>query len=78
MISALALFLVGLLFIYNGLQMRKRRLQLGSSWGFRTAETQTSAAVWKASHAAGGMTVMLGGLARKSPEPLCCLALPTA
>ena len=62
MISALALFLVGLLFIYNGLQMRKRRLQLGSSWGFRTAKTQTSAAVWKASHAAGGMTVMLGGL----------------
>ena len=62
MISALALFLVGLLFIYNGLQMRKRRLQLGSSWGIRTAETQTSAAVWTASHAAGGMTVMLGGL----------------
>src|SRR5699024_5875643 len=62
MINALALFLIGLLFIYNGLQMRKRRLRLGSSWGFRTEETQISEPIWRASHAVGGFTVMDGGL----------------
>ncbi len=62
MINALALFLICLLFIYNGLQMRKRRLRLGSSWGFRTEETQISEPIWRASHAAGGFTVMVGGL----------------
>ena len=61
-IPPFALFIIGLLFIYNGWQMRTRRLQLGSSWGFRTEETQISTAVWKESHAAGGLVVMVGGL----------------
>ena len=72
MINALALFLIGLLFIYNGLQMRKRRLRLGSSWGFRTEETQISEPIWRASHAVGGFTVMVGDWEQKSPAQSYC------
>ncbi|WP_313550468.1 hypothetical protein [Corynebacterium sp.] len=61
-ITALALFVVGIAFMFNGLQMRKKRLQLGSTWGFRNEDTTVSEAVWKQSHVSGGLTVMVAGL----------------
>ena len=61
-ITALALFIVGIAFMFNGLQMRKRRLALGSPWGFRTNETMASETVWNASHVHAGWTVMVAGL----------------
>ena len=61
-ITALALFIVGIALMFNGLQMRKKRLQLGSTWGFRTEDTTVSDAVWKHSHASVGLTVMFAGL----------------
>lgn len=61
-ITAFALFIVGIAFMFNGLQMRKRRLKLGSSWGFRTDETMKTETVWKDSHIHAGWTVMVAGL----------------
>lgn len=61
-ITALALFGVGIAFMFNGLQMRKKRLRLGSTWGFRNEDTTVSEAVWKESHTSGGLIVMVAGL----------------
>lgn len=61
-VTALALVIVGLAMMFIGLLMRRKRLKMGSSWGFRNEETMSSEAIWKRSHVAGGWTIMMAGL----------------